>query len=238
MRTRTFIGLIFLVAALLVAANPVLLGQASNGLHALGITSGLIPDRAKQIKAQQAARAKVDPVDSVLELKGYQVQENGDLLDMTSVGDRESNQAGRTSTGRRRIALPGEKLNSDAYVDPPSVNADGLLLDPTSCPVLQDAYAAQRVIDDASVKAQILTASAKADDPAACRAELQTKLDEVQNKLDLLPGERRGYAASVRGDRERMLIDMVQLGLYSSVFGDAGDDEIAASLRTAVEQSG
>lgn len=180
MRTRTFLGLILLVAALMVASTPALLTPASAGIERLAVDVGMLPNKAAIAKAerkQQKAREKElgTTVDPRLELKGFTREEDGDMRDTQPVGEREINVRGRLASGSQRLGLPGERPGRDAY-SPPFAAEDGVLLDIDGCPVFRPDADVATMLADPTTQKLYADKVASADDAAYCQAVFQERI--------------------------------------------------------------
>jgi hypothetical protein len=179
MRTRTFLGLILLVAALIVASTPALLQPAATGVERLAVEAGVLDDQAKLAK-ERSARAEerggsAADVEERLELKGFSVEEDGDLRDTKAVGEREVNERGRLEAGASRTLMPGQKPGTDAF-SPPFAAEDGVLLDIDGCPVFRPEADVAALIANDEVLKLYQGKVAEADDVAACRAVFEERV--------------------------------------------------------------
>lgn len=173
MRTRTFLGLILLVAALIVASTPALLTPTANGVEQLAIEAGVLEDRALLAKERRQAQEQREEdsgitVEERLELKGFTEEKDGDLRDTQAVGDREDNERGRLEAGAMRLALPGQKPGTDAY-SPPFAAEDGVLLDIDGCPVFRPEADVAAMMANADTKTLYDGKVTTSDDAATCR---------------------------------------------------------------------
>ncbi len=237
MRTRSFIGLILLIAVLMVVSIPALLQPASAGLETALVKAGLLEDQQKafeQARKIDASQSDAKVTNSMM-LKGHELnEETGDLRDTVSVEKRNSNEHGRLVDGDRRVLLPGQLVDQDAYTTPPITGEDGMVLDNTGCPVVQEDANLSTLFEDADTKAKFQEKADAADDPAACSKTLNDRLDADQNKTaTLLPGDKRRMTQQIRGTSNRMLMDAYMDELYAAFFGRSTADtaDAAAALR-------
>ncbi len=173
MRTRTFLGLILLVAALMVASTPALLTPTANGVERLAIDAGVLDDQkvlAKERERRQEQREQDSgmEVEGRLEIKGFVEEQDGDLRDTRPVGDREVNGRGRLEAGSQRLMLPGQKPGTDAY-SPPFAVEDGVLLDIDGCPVFRPEANVAAMMADPDTKTRYDGKVTTSNDAAACR---------------------------------------------------------------------
>ena len=180
MPTRTFIGFILLVFAMLIASTPALLDPlslgAQKGLDAAGVP-GMSPDATF---ATRAEREDTGTVKDTLQLKGYEVGES-DMQDIYSPSDREEGQLrvnGRTTSGSRRAALPGSYSTSDP-MSPPVRSSGGVLLDKAGCPVFRAGLDLPTLWKDPTQQKKYLDKAASADDPAICRQRLEALVNNA-----------------------------------------------------------
>ena len=173
MRTRTFLGLILLVAALIVASTPALLTPTANGVEQLAIEAGVLEDQKALAKERAKAQEEREKergvaVEDRLEIKGFVEEQDGDLRDTKPVGDREVNERGRLEAGSARLMLPGQKPGTDAY-SPPFAAEDGVLLDIDGCPVFRPEANVAAMMADPDTKTLYDGKVTTSDDAAACR---------------------------------------------------------------------
>lgn len=141
MPTRTsFIGLILLIAALLVASVPQLLTPTADGVERLAVRTGMLdeerpPKRTRsEPEDEQPAPGKL--ADPALTLRGHAVEEDGDLRDTVEVAERAATSRGRLAAGTTRRPLPGALVEADRALPPASIE-DGVLLDVAGCPMFR-----------------------------------------------------------------------------------------------------
>lgn len=237
MRTRSFIGLIFLVIILMIVSIPALLVPTAAGVERVGVALGAFPDaeaKAKKDAAEDAA-SSAEPPEAALVLKGHTLTADGDLRDTATPAERASNQHGRLAEGDTRTLLPGQLSDQDAYSRPPISAENGMLLDSTGCPTFDENTDVAAMFADAKVQKAYVAKAAKADDPKACtalldaRAAADAKLPET-----LLPGDRRQASQMIRTDSDRMLIDLYRLGLYDTFFGSTDTSKQATKIRDSL----
>ncbi len=234
MRTRSFIGLILLVALLMVATIPVLLEPATAGVERLFVRAGW--KVAEEERKLDAANDADQPVDATLMLKGHELQESGDLRDTATTTERASNQTGRLADGARRAGLPGMLEDQNAYSRPPVLAQDGVLLDITGCPVFAERDDVAAMFLDPEVEQKYADKAAAADNPDACTAAIEARVaaDEADPQ-QLLPGDERQAAGSIRSDTDRMLMDLYRLDLFDTFFGGVDAAEQADAIRASLD---
>lgn len=174
MRTRTFLGLILLVAALIVASTPALLTPTADGVERLAIEAGMLQDPkvvARKHEQEQKAREKASgvEVENRLEIKGFTEEQDGDLRDTRPIGDRDVAARGRLESGRQRLLMPGQKPGTDAY-SPPFAVEDGVLLDIDGCPVFRPEADVAAMMANPDIKTRYDGKVTTSNDAAACRA--------------------------------------------------------------------
>ncbi len=224
MRTRTFIGLIMLVAALIVASTPALLEPTAKGVERLGVEAGFVEDQKALAKERAAAQKKAQKesgaADEKLELKGFAVEEDGDLRDTKEVGARNANERGRLPAGNQRVLLPGQKPGTDAY-SPPFAAEDGVLLDIDGCPTFRPEADVAAMMADEDTRTKYANKVASADDAAACETVLNERIAiaTASNEDINLPGDRRHYASMARSDSERMFLEYRRISMLADVLG-------------------
>jgi hypothetical protein len=227
MRTRAFIGLILLVAAMMVATIPALLTPASGGIERVLVLAGLLDDpeyEAAKERKRDAEQSSDEQVDGRLELKGFEVTEEGDLRDTTPVGERDANQRGRLETGSRRTLLPGQAASTDAY-DAPLTDPENLLLDANGCPMFRPGTDVPALLNDPETNQRYADRAASADDPADCALVLQARVDAATaaaEATDELPGTRRQRGSLRRGGLHAQVIVLTELQMLGSLI-DARD---------------
>lgn len=242
---RTFIGLILLIIALMVASTPALLEPASRGVEQAGIRVGLLNDRVADAKAAEAKaakarkKAKVKPIDSYVQLQGYQRIKGGDMRDVA--GDARAVTAhGRLSEGASRATLPGEAVRS-ATSTPPVESADGVLLDSTGCPLFAADADVASLMANPDIAQLYADKVASADDAAVCQPVFEARVKEatVAANSAALPGDRRVTAAALRGDTEQMLLETYASDMFLAMFGSdaATSATLAESLRAQLRDA-
>ena len=241
MRTRSFIGLILLVALLMVASVPALLAPATAGVEAALVRAGVIEDAQAKAEAERKADAANDAdtsVDPALLLKGHELQESGDLRDTATASERASNQRARLTEGDQRQLMPGQLEDQDAYSRPPVLAEDGVLLDATGCPVFAAKDDVAAMFADPAVEQRYADKAAAADNPEACTASIEARVaaDDAEDQ-QLLPGDVRQAAGSVRSDTDRMLFDLHRVDLFDTFFGNADAAEQADAIRASLAAS-
>lgn len=230
MRTRAFIGLILLVAALMVATVPALLAPASAGIERAIVLTGLIRDpgyEAAMDRKRDAERSLDVQLDKRLEIKGFVVIEDGVLRDTTPLGARDSNQRGRLDAGSRRTLLPGQPASTDAY-DVPLTDPENLFLDVNGCPMFHPGADVLAILNDPETNQRYADWAASADDPDDCTLVLQARVDAATAAVtaakaaDKLPDARREQNSLRRGGLHRQVVVLTELQMLSSLI-DARD---------------
>lgn len=230
MRTRTFVGLIILILALLVAATPELLQPTAHGVERAGIAAGMLEDPSKRWARETRSADEDGPIDPRLELKGFVVEENGDLRDLKLPGDRAAAMT-RLADGNRRILLPGQQAVDSTL--PPVNSPEGVRLDSTGCPMFSATTDIAAIMQVPELRQRYANRAASSDDPATCIASLEAQIAAAQNPTGFaLAGDRRRLSSSVRTDSERLMLDLAANGIYEEIF-DAWLDapDTAAGIR-------
>jgi hypothetical protein len=230
MRTRTFIGLVFLIAALLVASTPPLLNATASGVETVGIQTGLMtaPGQTKESKAARKAAEKT--VDPALQLRGYAFQENGDFRDTVAVDERAAVGHDRLVAGNSRVALPGQWTEGSDDT-PHSMDASGVLLDATGCPVFPTGTDVAALMADTKVQATYGGLVAKADDPVACQAFVEDLMNGKAATPTVTPGVDRQRASITRGSRTAILIGLRQVELLEQLMSDSDMNDKLDEMR-------
>lgn len=242
MPTRTFIGLIFLIIALVVASTPALLTPATRGVENVAVRAGVIADQeaiAKAAAAKQApdTKKKGKPVPAYLAMRGYQLDKDGNLRDVA--GDtRPTDGRGRLARGNARMLMPGE-LDPATLDAPPITKEGGVLLDAAGCPQFATGVDVAALMTDLDAAALYAAKAGQADDPAACSTLLKARVDEATAvPSDALPGDRRITAAALRDDTQQMLIETYASDMFLAMFGEDVDTaKLADDLRTQLRGS-
>jgi hypothetical protein len=178
MPTRTFIGLILLVFALMVASTPMLLDPAAAGLQR-GLEAAGVPGLT-QATIKRDDRAKTGKVTNKLILKGYE-RGSQDMTDTLPLGDRAVHQpGGRLTAGTHRVLLPGESVTSDPLSPPVEVKG-GVLLDGAKCPVFRAGVDVATLWKDPTQQQKYLDKAASADNPTACTALIKNRVAVATN---------------------------------------------------------
>ncbi len=246
MRTRTFLGLILLVAALIVASTPALLTPTAKGVEHLAVQAGVLDDHAQLAKDRRKAQEQREEdsgvkVEDRLELKGFIEEKDGDLRDTKPVGDREVNERGRLEMGATRVALPGQKPGTDAY-SAPFAAEDGVLLDIDGCPVFRPEADVAAMMANPDTKTLYDGKVTTADDAAACR----TIFDE-RVALATADGSDRPRGAIARHGAGLQYESMESLGITVSQyellldifdFSDTSDALASATATTGSSSAG
>jgi hypothetical protein len=229
MPKSTFIGLVFLIAALLVASVPALLVPTAAGVEKGLVSVGALPKPATSADAKQSGTTD-KPSKPQLQLKGYEVQKGGDLRDTVDPLDREAGGQGRLERGSSRLLLDGQRPASDV---PPASTEDGVLLDITGCPLLRpdtDVALLMANPDTANLYAEKVSA---ADDPAACTALFKQRVSEAtapQTAPPLGSATQRERDAIRRGGTSSMIIGLAQIQLLSTFMDDSELQDALAAL--------
>ncbi|MCW2928602.1 MAG: hypothetical protein JWM86_2570 [Thermoleophilia bacterium] len=240
MPNRTFLGLILLIIALVVASTPALLTPTARGVEAVGVRAGVIKQQTPSTRGSDtSASSKADtPVKPYLAMRGYQLERDGDLRDVA--GDtRPTDGRGRLATGSTRIAMPGEALRT-ATDSPPVTTEGGVLLDATGCPLFAEDADVATLMADPDAASLYATKAGDADDPAACATLLQARVDAATaTPATTLPGDRRALASALRDDSQRMLMETYASDMFLAMFGQdgAGTTTLAKDLRTQLRGS-
>ena len=225
MRTRTFIGLILLVIALMVASTPALLTPASKGVDSL-LTEAGTPGFEKPVTTK-AKKTKIKSTPGYLELKGH-VDSGKSLTDIYSTTERGSNQTGRLEMGSSRAPLPGQLEGTDAYDDPIAYNDKGEplpRLDKDKCPKFQPGDDVAAIWANADQKAALEALVAASADPATCTKTLAARRAQALAAADDwdLPGDRRTVMGLTQGSTESYALGGEFLLMFEDMFGDLGD---------------
>lgn len=179
MPTRTFIGLIFLVLALMVASTPALLNPAASGLRE-GLAAAGVPGMASDDGVTRDKRKDTGSVKNKLVLQGYE-RGKTDMKDTQPVGERgQQLPGGRLVSGSRRALLPGESLPYDPK-SPPVTSKNGVLLDALNCPVFRDGVDIVTLWKDPAQKKKYTDKANAADNPKACIALLKNRVAAATN---------------------------------------------------------
>lgn len=236
MRTRTFIGLIFLIAALFVASNPALLEPTAQGVERVALRAGVIDEPKQEPGSEVLLDAKqkksADPVEARLQLNGYVREESGDLRDTTPIGERETNTRRRLESGTYRAQLPGEYAYHSS--DSPPIAAEGkLLLDAEGCPVLRPEVDIVKLVGDEKEFARYEAQSAKADDPEVCEARFAESMEAALPAAQRTAGTTtpQEQAAIHRASTIGVMVALTRISMLESMMG--ADERVAAlaSLR-------
>lgn len=224
MRTRSFIGLILLVAMLIVVSTPALLNPSADGIERLAIKAGIVDDTqaALQREREQDAAQSTDPVKARLVFKGHEVDaKTGDLRDTATAQERASNQRGRLVSGSQRQLMPGQLEDQDAFSRPVPQTADGMTLDDTGCPVIPDGMDPLAVMGNPTMKAQLTAKVAQADDPAACTTSINELVTEAKTAQTVSssasPSSRRADSIR-RRSLNGIAIDLTHMSLLAQMF--------------------
>lgn len=246
MRTRTFLGLILLVAALVVATTPALLTHTANGVEQLAIDAGVLDDQTALAKEsalrqeQHEEKSGID-VDNRLEIKGFVEEQDGDLRDTRPVGARQVNERGRLEAGNQRLILPGQKPGTDAY-SPPFATEDGVLLDIDGCPVFRPEANVAAMMADPATKTRYDGKVTTSNDAAACRTVFDERVAiataDTSNEPSGAMGRR--MAGLEYESLESLGITVSQYALLLDIFdfSDTADARAAAIETNGVNGAG
>lgn len=229
MPKSTFIGLIFLVAALLVASVPALLEPTAGGVEKGLVGVGVLPkppapaDAGKSSKSGKSSKPQ-------LQLKGFEVQKNGDLRDTVDPLDREDAASGRLERGATRLLLDGQRPESDV---PPASTEDGVLLDITGCPLLRPDTDVAVLLANPDTANLYATKVGAADDPAACTALFRERVAEATAPVTAPPlgsTTQRDRDSIRRGGTSSMIVALAEIQLLSSFMDDSELQDALAAL--------
>lgn len=223
MRTRSFIGLAFLILALLVVSTPALLEPTAAGVESLAISTGVL-EPPKLVNGPRASDEDVDPVEARLQLRGHVADENGDLRDVAREGARDPLGGQRLASGSTRRGLLGTDAD-DPLAGP--VAGDALLLDRTGCPTFPKNADLATLLDAPETRERYTAAVAAADDPAACREALNAQIEAApagaaaESPTDATI--RRGLALDRRAQRNlhAMVISLHEITLLDELLSSA-----------------
>lgn len=237
MRTRTFLGLIILVAALMVASIPALLAPTARGVEHLAVEAGMLEDpvaiekqRRKEQAKREAARGASGDVEDSLEIKGFTVEEDGDLRDTKTNGARDSNERGRLEAGASRALMPGQRPGTDAY-SPPFASQDGVLLDIDGCPVFRPEADVAALMANTESEQRYADKVASADDPADCRTIFAERIAIATgtDDPDVVRGAAGRQLAGLQYESfESMGITMHEYDMLVDIFDFDGLPEVVA----------
>jgi hypothetical protein len=232
MSKKAFTGLILLIAALLVASVPALLTPASAGVEQAAIKVGLLqPPAAPPAPVFPKASKKDKPADGRLELRGYELEKDGDLRDTVDPLDRDAHGHARLTSGSRRVLLDGQRDRSSEA--PPATSEDGVLLDITGCPVFRegtDVTALLAVVETQNLYARKVAGS---DDPAACDTLLQQRIKDATAAATTSPlgaATDRDRNSIRRGSPSEMVVAFAEIQLLSQFMDDASLQDALAAL--------
>lgn len=223
MRTRSFIGLILLVALLIVAASPALLQSSANGMEQLAIDWNLVDDPQAEYEQslnrdeESQSDPDAEPAEPQLTLKGHVLDpETGDLRDTVTESTRASNQRGRLERGNRRVLMPGQLENQDAYSLPPVVDEGAFLRDDANCPRFEP-WDPVAMWDDNETRGQWLAAAGDADDPALCRQLLEARVEQAREGTLIERADRHRLGTLSEFDSERLWLELMRMDLFASM---------------------
>jgi hypothetical protein len=212
MRTRTFIGLAFLIVALLVASNPVLLDRTAHGVEVAGLQVGVLHGSSDGSPPYKASKSQAP---SALSLKGYEVDKAGNLVDTVALDKRGAVGTTRLADGATRIALPGQLagVGQDA---PPYPDTGKLLLDVTGCPVFRDGTDVAALLADPTQKLAYTAAVNASDDPKACAAFV-TGAATPATPSTLTPATSRELASLSRGGYVDLVVGLREMDMLTAM---------------------
>ncbi|MCW2974640.1 MAG: hypothetical protein JWN72_2913 [Thermoleophilia bacterium] len=234
MRTRTFIGMIILILALIVASTPPLLDVVSKGVQAGAHKAGVpgVDAVAAAPDSRKPAKAAGGTVDPRLELKGY-TQTGADLRDGYSTAERAATQGYRLATGTHRQLMPGQ-LSEATAASPPLTGAEGVLLDSDGCPLLRPGADSTQVLATPEAKQLYADKVASADDPASCRATFTARTTAADPSKATPASERLlrelGPGAVRRQDATELLMAKAYYTMLDGMFATGASDKAWAEL--------
>lgn len=239
MRTRSFIGLVLLVAILMVVSVPALLTPAAAGVENGLVKAGLLNDEERAFEQQRkidASQTK-EPVEERMMLKGHLLdEETGNLRDTVTVDKRTSNERGRLAEGDRRVLLPGQLSDQDAYSLPPVATEGAMVLDDTGCPVVPDGQSLSALFEDPAVRRAYQKKANGADDPSGCAKSINERLKADQDTVPLLlPNDRRRLSSMTRRDSTNLQLSVYMETMYEQLFGATMFDSANATGTIAQE---
>lgn len=224
MHARTFIGLILLIAALFVASVPELLDPTARGVEKAAIQVGFLKQATPPgSSGPKDATSTQDPVDKRLALRGYVLEEDGDLRDTVDPLDRESQGARRLRAGSSRTLMPDQVADPAADI-PPASSEDGVLLDITGCPLFRPDTDVAMLLANPELQALYAGKVSGADDPAACEVVLQERIATATARATtpaLGATTARDRAAIRRGGTAAMIIGLGEIELLAQFMDDS-----------------
>jgi len=231
MRFRSFIGLILLIFALVVASTPALLTPAAKRVEQLAITTGVLDPGTPNATRVAASKRKTGSVPSKLELKGYEVTKNElknsfDLKDDFPDSVRAANRRSRLAGGSERQRLPGQLRLSDTY-EPPATQNGGILLDIDACPRFRPDTDVAELLANVDINARYEAMIQKSNDPIACAATYDARVAEANGTNGDAPvtgALGRQLESMSRGDLASVYILTREVTLMDEIFGISGTD--------------
>lgn len=224
MRTRTFIGLIFLTALLMIAAIPAALETTTKGAVSLLKSSGAMKDDEKKTKHVDAQGNVVDEkpleYDPRVELKGYQA-DGEDLRDTLPDQTRLDQPAHRLVSGNQRVSTNSGILREDKFIPAMGLRT-GVVLDANNCPVLPRDVNARLLWANEEKRAVYERAIGSANDSAECLRTFNENLRRATTSVnEMLPADQRRRDILNRATFETVLIAREFDRIFRDVFADA-----------------
>lgn len=249
MNKTTFFGLSLLIVALLVASVPELLDPTARGVERVAVSAGVIQDPQKAAakaaadrEKQATAKPTADPdklADERLALRGFVVEEDGDLRDTVEEAERAASRRVRLEAGTSRTLLPGQPGRTGKDV-PPAASEEGVLLDITGCPLFRPDTDVAQLLADPLIVDLYATKVASSDDPEACEPLLRERIATARANPVASPlgaTTARDRAAIRRGGTAAMIVAMTEIQLLAEIMDDealrASLDALAAAPAAA-----
>lgn len=252
MKTRSFIGLLLLVIALVVVASPSVLEPAAGGLDRAATTLGIPAAKTPKDPSVPTAptdgsnfdpKAKdVEVAPRAMIVKGYD-EGDPDLRDRFQAADRDPAGRGRLVAGQSRLPLPGQEGGSDLLL-PPTTAEGGVLLDVTGCPVFAPGADVAAMMADPDTIVRYEERVANADDAALCGPLFDQRVEAAINPTASPAGDmttraaQRDVAASIRTGGLAVVsltayVDALEAFSGPTPYGDAVYAALAAADATA-----
>lgn len=234
MPKSTFIGLVFLIAALLVASVPELLhptaGAVEQGMVSVGLMQPVKQQKPATKDAKDTDKGTDDLSEKRLALRGYVVEKDGDLRDSVDPFDRDAAGRGRLAGGSSRLLLSGQRDRGDL---PPATSENGILLDITGCPLFRPETDVALLLADPDTAARYAEKAADSDDPAGCATLLDERIAAAtapETAPPLGATTQRDRDAIRRGGTTAMIIALAELELLADFMDDESLQESLAAL--------
>jgi hypothetical protein len=212
MRTRTFIGLAFLIVALIVASNPVLLDSTARGVEVAGLQVGLLHGSSNGTPTYKSSKKQAA---SALALKGYQLDKSGNLVDTVPLDKRGAVGSTRLLGGSTRVLLPGQ-LEGTGTDAPPYPATGKLLLDVTGCPVFRAGTDVAALLADPATKLAYTNAVNASTNPKACSTFING-LVTANTPSTLAPATSRELASMSRGGYADLIIGLREMDMLNAM---------------------